>query len=248
MIRGVTFDFWQTLADDEPENLAAQRRLRLEALHEALRWSGVDVDALQVESGYERSQELLEARFWNRHRDPGFAEQVALVLDCVAPGASTRVTGSRMDALLRGYADPVLRRPPALCPGAAEAVPTLAGRGVRLGVISNTGRTPGVVLRRFLERHGLLRHFEVVTFSDELGLRKPEAEIFRRTLAKLGPELGLEPHEVAHIGDNPQADVEGARAVGMRTVHYAVGGQPGAAHADLVIADLTTLAERLAVG
>jgi putative hydrolase of the HAD superfamily len=150
MIRGVTFDFWQTLADDEPENLAAQRRLRLEALHEALRWSGVDVDALQVESGYERSQELLEERFWNRHRDPGFAEQVALVLDCVAPGASTRVTGSRMDALLRGYADPVLRRPPALCPGAAEAVRTLAGRGVRLGVISNTGRTPGVVLRRFL--------------------------------------------------------------------------------------------------
>jgi len=149
-------------------------------------------------------------------------------------------------------ANPNLKCIMAICspavPGAAEAVRTLAGRGVRLGVISNTGRTPGVVLRRFLERHGLLRHFEVVTFSDELGLRKPEAEIFRRTLAKLGPELGLEPHEVAHIGDNPQADVEGARAVGMRTVHYAVGGQPGAAHADLVIADLTTLAERLAVG
>ena len=246
MIRGVTFDFWQTLADDNPENLAAQQRLRLEALHAALRWSGVDVDADQVAAGYERSQGLLEERFWNRHRDPGFAEQVALVLDCIAPGAAARITGSRMDALLRGYADPVLRWPPALCPGAANAVRTLAARGVRLGVISNTGRTPGMVLRRYLERQGLLRHFEVVTFSDEVGLRKPEAEIFRRTLAKLGSELGLEPHEIAHIGDNPQADVEGARAVGMLAVHYAVGGRPGAARADLVVTDLATLAARLA--
>jgi putative hydrolase of the HAD superfamily len=248
MIRGVTFDFWQTLAEDAPENLAAQRRLRLEALHSALRWSGLEVDADQVEAGYERSQGLLEERFWNRHRDPGFAEQVALVLDCVAPGAAGRVTGSRLDALLRGYADPVLRWPPALCPGAADAVRTLAAQGVRLGVISNTGRTPGVVLRRYLEREGLLRHFQVVTFSDEVGLRKPEAEIFRRTLAKLGPELGLEPHEVAHIGDNPEADVEGARAVGMRAVHYAVGGRAGAARADLVVTDLASLAERLAAG
>ncbi|HEU5189539.1 MAG TPA: HAD family hydrolase [Methylomirabilota bacterium] len=248
MIRGVTFDFWQTLAEDAPENLAAQRRLRLEALHSALRWSGLEVDADQVEEGYERSQGLLEERFWNRHRDPGFAEQVALVLDCVAPGAAARVTGSRMDALLRGYADPVLRWPPALCPGAGDAVRTLAAQGLRLGVISNTGRTPGMVLRRYLEREGLLRHFQVVTFSDEVGLRKPEAEIFRRTLAKLGPELGLEPHEVAHIGDNPEADVEGARAVGMRAVHYVVGGRPVAAHADLVVTDLASLGEHLAAG
>jgi putative hydrolase of the HAD superfamily len=248
MIRGVTFDFWQTLAEDAPENLAAQRRLRLEALHSALRWSGLEVDADQVDEGYERSQGILEERFWNRHRDPGFAEQVALVLDCVAPGAAARVTGSRMDALLRGYADPVLRWPPALCPGAADAVRTLAARGLRLGVISNTGRTPGMVLRRYLEREGLLRHFQVVTFSDEVGLRKPEAEIFRRTLTKLGPELGLEPHDVAHIGDNPEADVEGARAAGMRAVHYAVGGRPGAAHADLVVTDLASLADHLAAG
>jgi putative hydrolase of the HAD superfamily len=105
-----------------------------------------------------------------------------------------------------------------------------------------------MVLRRYLEREGLLRHFQVVTFSDEVRLRKPEAEIFRRTLAKLGPELGLEPHEVAHIGDNPEADVEGARAVGMRAVHYAVGGRAGAARADLVVTDLASLAERLAAG
>ena len=143
MIRAVTFDFWQTLADDTAEGIAAQRRLRLDALHAALAESGLRLDAAAVEAGYERSQALLESRFWDLHRDPGFAEQVGLVLDCVAPGAATRVVGATLEALLRGYAEPVLARPPALCPGAAEAVQGLAARGIALGIVSNTGRTPG---------------------------------------------------------------------------------------------------------
>lgn len=246
MIRAVTFDFWQTLADDSPDNLAAQRRLRLEALHSALVAAGLPVDAAAVEAGYECSQVLLESRFWNQHRDPGFPEQVALVLDCVAPGAAARVTGSRLDALLRGYADPVLRCPPHLCPGAAEAVRGLAARGIALGIVSNTGRTPGWALRRYLESHDLLRYFRAVSFSDEVGARKPEAEIFRRALAKLGPEAGRAPADTAHVGDNPDADVEGARGVGMRAVHYTAGHRAAAARADLILADLATLPERLA--
>jgi putative hydrolase of the HAD superfamily len=199
-----------------------------------------------VEAGYERSQALLESRFWNLHRDPGFPEQVALVLDCVAPGASARVTGGRLDALLRGYADPVLRHPPNLCPGAAAAVRGLAARGVALGIVSNTGRTPGLALRRFLESHDLLRYFRAVSFSDEMGVRKPAAEIFRRTLAELGAEAGEASGQTAHVGDNPDADVEGARGIGMRAVHYTAGHRPPAARADLVVADLARLPERLA--
>ena len=247
MIRAVTFDFWQTLADDAPDNLAAQRRLRIEALHAAVREVGLGLDFEAVEAGYERSQGLLEARFWNVHRDPGFPEQVALVLDCVAPAAAPRVTGASWDALLRAYADPVLRHPPCLRPGAAEAVRRLAARGLPLGIVSNTGRTPGEVLRQYLERHALLRHFRALSFSDEVGVRKPEAEIFRRTLAKLGAEAGIVPSEIAHVGDNPQADVEGARGVGMRAVHYVAGDRPGSERADLVITDLATLPERLVV-
>ena len=119
MIRAVTFDFWQTLVDDTPENLAAQQRLRLEALRAALAGAGMPLDRAAVEAGFGRSQQVLDARFWSQHRDPTFPEQVGIVLDCVAPGAATRVTGETLEALRRGYAEPVLRFPPALCPGAA---------------------------------------------------------------------------------------------------------------------------------
>ncbi len=53
-----------------------------------------------------------------------------------------------------------------------------------------------------------------VLISEAEGVRKPDAEIFRRAAQR----LGVEPHECVMIGDNPQADVWGARQVGMQAV------------------------------
>src|SRR4029453_16977834 len=126
-------------------------------------------------------------------------EQVRVVMECIAPGAASRLDGAALDDLVTGYGSPVLAHPPALQPGAAEAVRGLAASGVGLGIISNTGRTPGAILRRVLQASDLLKHFSVVSYSDEVGFRKPDAEIFRRTLTL----AGVRPEEAAHIGDNP---------------------------------------------
>ena len=239
MIKAVTFDFWETLVSDSPENLREQRALRIRALHRALAGSGIGEP--DVAEAYDRSERVLVERFWGRHRDPLIAEQVRLVLETVSPGVSRAMPPALFEEALAGYIEPVLNVPPELTPGAPEAVRELAARGVALGIISNTGRTPGVILRRVLERHDLLRHFTAVSYSDEVGYRKPDAEIFLRTLAQLGVDAG----EAAHVGDNPVADVQGAQGVGMRGVHYAAAGRPGAAHADLIVADLGDLAVRL---
>ncbi len=241
MIKAVTFDFWETLVRDSPENLREQRALRIQALHRVLAGAGSGIGEVEVAEAYDRSERVLVERFWGRHRDPSIAEQVRLVLETVSPGVARAMTPALFEEALAGYIEPVLHVPPELMPGAAEAVRELASRGVALGIISNTGRTPGVILRRVLEGHDLLRHFTAVSYSDEVGYRKPDAEIFRRTLAELGVEAG----EAAHVGDNPVADVQGAQGVGMRGVHYAAAGRPGATHADLIVADLGDLAERL---
>lgn len=241
MITAVTFDFWETLVLDSPENLREQRALRIQALHRVLAGAGSGIGEPDVAEAYDRSERVLVERYWGRHRDPSIAEQVRLVLETVSPGISRAMTPALFEEALAGYIEPVLQVPPELTPGAAEAVRELASRSVALGIISNTGRTPGVILRRVLERHDLMRHFTAVSYSDEVGYRKPDAEIFRRTLA----ELGVEAAEAAHVGDNPVADVQGAQGVGMRGVHYAAAGRPGATHADLIVADLRDLAGRL---
>ena len=238
MIKAVTFDFWETLVRDSPENLRRQRVLRIQALGRVLAGAGSGIREGEVAEAYDRSEHVLVERFWSRHRDPLIAEQVRLVLETASPGVSRVMTPALFEEALAGYIEPVLQLPPELEPGAEVAVRELASRGVALGIISNTGRTPGVILRRVLERHDLLRHFTAVSYSDEVGYRKPDAEIFRRTLAELGIGAG----EAAHVGDNPVADVQGAQGVGMRGVHYAAAARAGAAHADLIVANLGDLA------
>ncbi len=237
MIRFVTFDFWETLVADRAEKLAAQEALRLEAICRALATAGAALSREEIEAAYGRTADVLVERYWGRQRDLACSEQVRVVMECIAPGAAGRLDVAALDDLIAGYGSPVLAHPPALQPGAAEAVRGLAASGVKLGIISNTGRTPGAILRRVLEASDLLKHFSVVSYSDEVGFRKPDAEIFRRTL-KLA---GVLPGQSAHIGDNPIDDVTGAQGVGMLGIHYTAGRRPHAAHADLVVSDLAEL-------
>lgn len=239
MIRLVTFDFWDTLVTDSPENLRAQHALRVAAIRGALEDAGAPVSETEAEDIHERSGLALAERFWSLNRDPSPEEQLRIVLDTGREGIAARLDAGAFAAALAGYISPVLVHPPDLCPGADRAVRELAARGVGLGIVSNTGRTPGVILRRVLERHGLLGYFGAISYSDEVGFRKPEARIFHVTLERAGVAAG----EALHIGDNPDADVVGAQGVGMRAAHYTAGFRRPSAEADLLIPDLAMLAD-----
>ncbi len=86
--------------------------------------------------------------------------------------------------------------------------------GLKIGLISNTGMTPGTAFRRFLDQHKLLHFFDTLTFSDEVKLAKPSDQIFRVTV----DSLDTTPEQTVHVGDHVINDVQGAKQVGMRTV------------------------------
>jgi putative hydrolase of the HAD superfamily len=79
--------------------------------------------------------------------------------------------------------------------------------GLRTGILSNLPRPLGEKLRA---EEGFLGHFDQVTFSYDLGVIKPEAEIYRHAIQG----LGVEPKEALFLDDRPE-NVEGARAIGM---------------------------------
>jgi putative hydrolase of the HAD superfamily len=87
----------------------------------------------------------------------------------------------------------------------------LRARGLELGVITNGGSE---MQRRKLVGLGLDRSFDVVLVSEEEGVRKPDAEIFRRALAR----LEVDAREAIFVGDHPVADVEGAHRAGLLAV------------------------------
>lgn len=84
-----------------------------------------------------------------------------------------------------------------------------------LGVVSNYFIAG--VPRVLLDHHDLLGSFAFVVDSAATGLRKPNPKIFELALAEGGID---DPDQVLMVGDNPIADVEGARSVGIRAVHF----------------------------
>jgi len=108
----------------------------------------------------------------------------------------------------------------------------LRRRGLKLAVITNG---PSAMQRRKLAVLGLEQLFAAILVSEEEGVRKPDAEIFRRALAR----LGVAPHEALFVGDHPIADIEGAHGAGLRTAWKFVPYWPPVIAATPVIHDLS---------
>ncbi len=98
-----------------------------------------------------------------------------------------------------------------LFPDAMPALRELASEGYVLGIVSNFE----VWLGTLLERLEVIEMMKVVVVSGTEGIEKPDPEIFRRALERLG---GVAPERVVYVGDNPRIDVEPARALGMGAV------------------------------
>lgn len=105
--------------------------------------------------------------------------------------------------------------------------PVLAGlvdKGIRCGVISNWDDRLPVLL----ENLGLSEYFEVVVYSQAVGVDKPFPEIFQEAL----DVLRLPAQQVVHVGDRVREDVEGAQGVGMQAIHLS-RDRPGGDLSDL---------------
>ncbi|MCZ6891735.1 MAG: HAD family hydrolase, partial [Chloroflexi bacterium] len=112
------------------------------------------------------------------------------------------------------YADSFYESPAPLADGVPDMLAKLKEQGYRLGLISNTGMTPGRVFRAYLERLGIIGYFDQLTFSDEILLSKPSLAIFLHTLKS----LGYPAHQAVHVGDHLRLDIRGGQRAGMRTV------------------------------
>ena len=88
------------------------------------------------------------------------------------------------------------------------ALRELRGRGLKLGLISNTSRDLGAFVRHFA------LDVDAWIASGSYGKVKPSPLIFRAALEL----VGCEPSDALMIGDSIEDDVEGARAVGMRAL------------------------------
>ncbi len=231
-------DFWGTLLLDPPSSDNRYKRRRMADFEMILGGVGVKVTAVALDRAYEDSASFL-GRLWAQNKDVPTMEHVRAILAAVDSGLPARVPADAMTALLDAYTRPALLVPPAVDEGARPALAQLRAQGVALALVSNTMRTPGVALRKVLDRYGVLEYFAHTTFSDEVGIRKPDPEIFALTLRALQVDAA----DAVHVGDDPVLDVLGARKAGLRAILVTNASLKalGAQRPDAVVPSLATL-------
>lgn len=121
---------------------------------------------------------------------------------------------------------------------AAPTLDALRAAGRTVAIVSNWD----VSLHAVLDQTGLAERVDLVVTSAQAGVAKPDPAIFRIALERLG---GIRPEDALHVGDDPVADVGGARSAGVAALlvdraRPAGGGAPG------VIGSLEDLLRRLA--
>jgi len=216
MIKGVTFDWWHTIAETPwPDYDAHMRKIRVERIREAFSDRGLVVEPETLYAAYDRHTELLIEK-WKEHVDLSGEEQLRAFLEFADLDATD---ADLLDALAASFGDAIRSKLPILYPHIGATLAALQRGGYRIGLISNTGRTWGRFLRPIQDDLGIGKFFDDRVFSDEVGIRKPEPPIFEQALS----HLGLRPDEVVHVGDDLVADVGGSKGIGMRAVWFDVG-------------------------
>lgn len=99
---------------------------------------------------------------------------------------------------------------------------------------------PSRAQRSKLERLGWTDLFDAVVVTGELEAGKPDPRAFRA----LTDRLGVPPEETVYVGDNPTADVRGAKRAGMLAVQVLDSGEDEPDPA----ADTTVVREALVEG
>ena len=148
----------------------------------------------------------------------------------VACGYRSRTAG---EVVLRAVDYGLATRKARWFPKVKRTLVTLRKRGYKLGLISNTHWRVSQKLRKEFEDF-----FDVGTLSYEHGYAKPHPAIFVATLNK----LGINANQCLHVGDDPIADIQGAKSIGMKTAFIMRRGAKTDAHMETKqIVELTAL-------
>jgi putative hydrolase of the HAD superfamily len=213
-IKAVTFDLWETLFF-ERDGASSQRSVaRSRNLHEALDKLGAKIALERIDSALKET--ILSLLYiWETNKDVTHLDQIRLIIR-YASNNSITVKQEWIDKLTSAYISPILEVPPYLNPDAQKVLESLRNRNKVIGIICNTGLTPGIGLRRLLVNEGVAEYFDLMIFSDEEGIRKPDPRIFHFAAQK----LNIEPCEAVHIGDNLKSDVWGAQSSGFKAIYF----------------------------
>lgn len=206
MIEAITFDLWNTLF----ENISYSD-MRFDFLTEFFQNKSIFVNLTELQEIFYTQFEFIDIEYKkDQFIHISTTERVTMFLKKL----NLRLTNNDINLVVNHFESIMLQKPALLKKGVIETLQNLKGK-YKLGLISDTGITPGKIIRKVLDDYGILSFFDTTIFSDETGYYKPHPIPFSKALKHLDCK---NPNNAVHIGDLLETDVKGAKNYQMKTI------------------------------
>lgn len=205
----ITIDYWNTLIDSSKG--VERNEFRQNALKSEIAKLGVNLDPKEYNDAMQASWQYFNKIWDDEMRTPLPIETVEFFWNYLKlPKDKDAVYN-----VVKAFAECNLVYQPNLIDGVMEALTELSGK-YKLGIVSDTGFSPGTTLRKLLKEKDVLHFFDAFSFSDETGVSKPHPKAYETIM----DQLKIEPGNCLHIGDIEKTDIAGAKNLGMKAIRF----------------------------
>lgn len=201
-VEAVLFDLFDTLLLVDPEFYMPSLR----RLHQYLAEHEVNASFEDFTREYFEVRDRLYKETIESLEEPHFTTRISQTLQRLGYNVSSETISQAATVFSEEMARYV-----SLDKETVSTLSTLYGK-YKLGVITNSPFPENV--RNVLNKFHLGTFFDVVIISGEVNKRKPSKEIFKKALKT----LNIDPSKTVFIGDTPNADIIGAKNVGIKAI------------------------------
>lgn len=208
-LKVITIDYWNTLFDSS--NGIERNKLRNEAIKSTLIQLNPNITENDIKDAIYAAWGHFNKIWTEQMQTPTPRQSVEFFWDYLKLPKNEEA----IDFVVNSFSTAILDLPPNLMQDASYVLEQLS-KDFKLAIISDTGFSPGSVLKILMERAGILDYFSAFSFSDETNVAKPHPQAY----LKVFNELNVRPEEALHIGDIEQTDILGAKKLGMKAIRF----------------------------
>ncbi|MBY8987111.1 MAG: HAD family hydrolase [Candidatus Lokiarchaeota archaeon] len=205
MIKAITFDLWNTLFQN-----ISYTNIRKGLIKRQLERNGFKISKAHLDQVFNNNFNFLNPRF-KTAQFKHICTQTRI--DNMFDELQMELEIEERKEISNAFENLMLSNPPNLRKGVFDTLRTLSVE-YSLAIISDTGITPGKIIREVLNVYNILDFFEATVFSDETGFYKPHPIAFKTALKY----LDCSPSNAIHVGDLLDTDIKGAIDYQMQAV------------------------------
>ena len=204
----ISFDLWLTLIKSNPEYKIRRNRLMIDFFSIDLEPSIVDAVYSKCDRVFNTINEVTGGNLDANELWLIFLSEVNVDVKSMTLERLQEFIDETEKLFFQYHPNLIDKRTP-------ELFNNLVNEGHTLSLLCNTAFTKSNFLKKLLNILGVDKYLSFQLYSDEMGYSKPNVKVYEQMYAEVQKLKPLTKNDIMHVGDNPRADLWGARNFGI---------------------------------